>query len=328
MHLVRMSGDAERGQLTTVWSWRGAVREAATDGDDVVVLMHDGARHAHRRTAEGWHIDLQAGGASSSIDLAGVRHGRPPADAHPLLPTGAAAPPLTVVESRLLSDAYLPRIPQLEAALDPVPGALVDDVGLPAWRASLGERDWRRTEQAWREAGAPRAEVAMALAPEHLVFEVRVRAADAWFAEAAMHNPLDNEHPDVNSSGLQLYFGQHAVVDRALPPPAPDAAFLLVPEEPPFVRVTPIGDDGDMMPDLDAHWVPTPDGWVLRAVVAREWVADANVLGVHLVVNEMPHGRERRRGQLVLGGAAGEWGYLRGDREDPSRLLYFDTSDA
>jgi hypothetical protein len=42
---------------------------------------------------------------------------------------------------------------------------------------------------------------------------------------------------------------------------------------------------------------------------------------VGVVVNEIPPGRERRRGQLVLGGADGEWVYLRGDRHDPSRML-------
>jgi hypothetical protein len=44
-------------------------------------------------------------------------------------------------------------------------------------------------------------------------------------------------------------------------------------------------------------------------------------LGV--VVNEKPAGRERRRGQLVLGGARGEFVYLRGDREDLDRLPRF-----
>jgi hypothetical protein len=36
---------------------------------------------------------------------------------------------------------------------------------------------------------------------------------------------------------------------------------------------------------------------------------------------KVPRGRERRRGQLVLGGADGEWVYLRGDRPDPARML-------
>ena len=42
-----------------------------------------------------------------------------------------------------------------------------------------------------------------------------------------------------------------------------------------------------------------------------------------VVVNDMVPGRERRRGQLVLGGGAGEFVYLRGDREPASRFLHF-----
>jgi len=40
-----------------------------------------------------------------------------------------------------------------------------------------------------------------------------------------------------------------------------------------------------------------------------------------LIVNERPVGRERRRGQLVLSGARGEFVYLRGDRHDLERLI-------
>lgn len=47
-----------------------------------------------------------------------------------------------------------------------------------------------------------------------------------------------------------------------------------------------------------------------------------------VVVNEMPRGRLRRRGQLVLGGARGEFVYLRGDRFDEARLLPLDVVDA
>ena len=40
------------------------------------------------------------------------------------------------------------------------------------------------------------------------------------------------------------------------------------------------------------------------------------VSAIDLVVNEMPRGRHRRRGQLVLSGGNGEFVYLRGDRQD------------
>jgi hypothetical protein len=322
MYLVRMAGEGDRGALATVWSWRGAVSAARVDGDDVLVETADGARHAHRRTADGWHVDLVAGGARSSIDLGGLREGATAArDDAPL--AAEAEPP--AAPAVLLEP--LPEL-ALEEPLAPTPGALVDHVGAECWVATLGEQDWRRTEDDWHAAGEPTARVAIALVGEQLVIEAHVRAREPYFAPATAHNPLDNEHPDVNSSGLQLYFGQHVPVDPALPPPPPDAAWLLVPDADGRVRVTPRGGDDDMLPDLDGTWSKVADGWIMRVAVAREWVADANVLGVHLVVNEMPQGRERRRGQLVLGGARGEWGYLRGDREDAGRLIYFDTSDA
>jgi hypothetical protein len=40
-----------------------------------------------------------------------------------------------------------------------------------------------------------------------------------------------------------------------------------------------------------------------------------------VLVNETAPGRERRRGQLVLSGAQGEFVYLRGDRHDSPRLI-------
>lgn len=326
MFLVRVAGEGDRGALASVWSWRGAVAAAYVEGDDVIVQLDHDTRHAHRRTAEGWHIDLLAGGARSSIDLGGLRGQRSATPQEPLETVSTLGSEPGTAASVLALEP-LPE-PELEGPLRMMPGALVDDPDVACWIASLGEGDWRRTEDDWRAAGGPTADVAVALVGEQLVLEVHVRAREPYFAPATAHNPLDNEHPDVNSSGIQLYFGQHQPTDPALPPPAPDAAWLLVPEAAPRVRVTPRGGDDDMLPDLDAIWAPAPDGYIMRVSVAREWVADANLLGLHLVVNEMPRGRERRRGQLVLGGARGEWGYLRGDREDGGRLVYFDTSDA
>ncbi len=50
-------------------------------------------------------------------------------------------------------------------------------------------------------------------------------------------------------------------------------------------------------------------------------------LAVDVIVNEMPRGRERRRGQLVMSGAEGEFVYLRGDRHDDARLVPLQTAD-
>jgi hypothetical protein len=46
-------------------------------------------------------------------------------------------------------------------------------------------------------------------------------------------------------------------------------------------------------------------------------------VALDVIVNEMGPDRERRRGQLVLSGGAGEFVYLKGDRQSADRLLQF-----
>jgi hypothetical protein len=48
---------------------------------------------------------------------------------------------------------------------------------------------------------------------------------------------------------------------------------------------------------------------------------------IDVIVNEMPADRERRRGQLVMSGADGEFVYLRGDRHDADRLVNLQIDD-
>ena len=73
--------------------------------------------------------------------------------------------------------------------------------------------------------------------------------------------------------------------------------------------------------EVHAHWKPTPAGYQLVAELRIE--PGAAEISLEVIVNETVAGRERRRGQLVLSGADGEFVYLRGDRCDPSRLLRF-----
>jgi hypothetical protein len=54
---------------------------------------------------------------------------------------------------------------------------------------------------------------------------------------------------------------------------------------------------------------------------------DTPPFAIDVVVNERPRSRERRRGQLVMSGAAGEFVYLRGDRHEPERLITLRISD-
>ncbi len=67
----------------------------------------------------------------------------------------------------------------------------------------------------------------------------------------------------------------------------------------------------------------------LRATVPRQALLprEATDFTLDLIVNEITADRERRRGQLVLSGADGEWIYLRGDRQDAPRALPFHLSN-
>jgi len=70
------------------------------------------------------------------------------------------------------------------------------------------------------------------------------------------------------------------------------------------------------------HWEQFEDGYELEAEVeVPDLPAGGMDVRVGVIVNETAPGRARRRGQLVLGGRAGEWVYLRGDRHDRDRLL-------
>jgi hypothetical protein len=59
----------------------------------------------------------------------------------------------------------------------------------------------------------------------------------------------------------------------------------------------------------------------------RSHARGAYPLWLDVLVNDAVVGRKRRRGQLVLSGARGEFVYLRGDRHDGSRLLPFMLGD-
>jgi hypothetical protein len=290
---VRAKGRA--GRVVTVWSWRGAVGDVAVGGDAVAVRMEDGARHAHRRVAHGWAVELERDGERVGIDLGG-KVGRP-------------------------GDT-------LDDADDVAPVSLRPPVQLTAGHQrtwTLGAESYRRSEPTWEEAGRPAAEVTVAVRDEALLLTAVVRKAPD-FRAARAENELDNEHPDVNSDGMQL----HLEVDR---PPAESAgaSWLLVPEAQETVRASTRGRGDEIR--VHATWRPEPDGWRMRVEVSlaelRALAGSAAPLRLRLgvVVNEIVPGRERRRGQLVLGGAEGEFVYLQGDRLDPGRLVPFVLTD-
>jgi hypothetical protein len=181
---------------------------------------------------------------------------------------------------------------------------------------SLGEPHYRRSEDSWREAGAPRAQVEIAGAGgRELTIDVTVHGAARRFMSIDAENPLDNDPAAINGDGIQLYVAT----------PGKRAGWLLVPDpRSPDVGVRPIDRWRDDLP-LKATWRPTADGYALAARVHLP--AGTRELGLDVLVNEIGPDRARRRGQLVLSGAENEFVYLRGDQHEPERLLHFALPD-
>lgn len=179
---------------------------------------------------------------------------------------------------------------------------------------SLGERHYRRSEETWDEAGRPRASIGLTLVPGALRIMVSVPSSDVTFAPRNAENPYDNESADVNGDGVQLYVKRGTRVD----------AWMVVPElGADRVRVRPIAGDPAQRPEAPrASWHRIDGGYRLRIDVPGELPSALDV-----VVNEMPRGRRRRRGQLVLSGGRGEFVYLRGDRQDEDRLVPLERAD-
>lgn len=304
--LVRARG--RTGCITAVWSWDASVRDVAVADGLTTVTLDDGAVHEHRRGEDGWRVLQRAPDGPQSIVLRGRRE-RPVPDESP--PRRAPAPER---EIPLLASSP-------EAVGELTHGSAQASATVPlAYR--LARQHYRRTEQSWDDAGAPEALVTLAATADELLIEVTVRKDDVHFAPPRADNPLDNEHPDINSDGVQL----HLEVRGA--PPVRRWRWILVPVAgTDRVRVTPREPDAEGVP-LDAVWRPHSSGYQILARLPRALGgARAERVALDVIVNETAPWRERRRGQLVLSGAPGEWAYLRGDRQDAANLLPFRIAD-
>jgi hypothetical protein len=244
----------------------------------------------HTPSTSAWNIAFFAGASRSTVELGGVRP-RPA----PCAPRPDAAP--WAVEPELVSCA--PARPLVY---------------------ELGRASYRISEESWEEAGRPSATVSLRVEERDFVIDVDVRKAPVSFRAADAPDPaLDNEHPDIHSDGIQLYI--------AAPAWTAPAAWLAVPEERDgghAVRIRLIDGARTDIP-LHATWHRTDAGYDVRFAIPLAVLGDCreNPIGLDVVVNDMAPGRERRRGQLVLSGGAGEYVYLRGDRESPANFLQF-----
>ncbi|HET7457323.1 MAG TPA: heparinase II/III family protein, partial [Gemmatimonadaceae bacterium] len=161
-HWLRQRG--ARGRIVTVWSWARGVRCARLDGDTLVVDFVDGARHAHERRGDGWHVALWAGGAASSIDLAGAVAPESPRQTPPRACADSVAP------------QAIPRLRDLPPLSERPPAGVL--------RVPLGETNYRRSEQSWSDAGSPTASVALFVVDHTLVVDVHVHSSERRFAAA------------------------------------------------------------------------------------------------------------------------------------------------
>jgi hypothetical protein len=308
-HLVRCR--AASGSIASVWSWHDGAAGAEWEGDALRVMLADGTRELHRMDRDRWTVTGPAAAPRASRVFGGARH--------------------AVSSSDVNARASLPRPPVVDVPrLDHAPASVGDltrlagqtGSGVPA-RFHLGRDSYRRSEPTWKEAGAPEALVALAATDDSLLVEVTVKKGTPAFAPSGATNELDNEHPDINSDGLQIHARGEGVDGRVV-----RYSWILVPDGA-VVRVTARERDGDPL-TVDAGWRETRTGYQVLARIPRAAFGGraARASSVDVIVNEIGGGRERRRGQLVLSGGAGDWIYLRGDRQDPERYLPFRVTDA
>ena len=302
-HIARWAGTA--GRLTTVWDLRGRLETCEAANGRIVVRRRDGSLDEHERTPGGWRVTISERDhreAIAAVDRliagsAGFRvielRNRPAGERR----VGSRAMPAAASLAR--------REPHLIRATPLI--------------FELGEAHYRRSEQSWAEAGQPRAVVAIEREGGHLGVGVRVFTAEPTFAPADAVNDMDNEHPDVNGHGVQLHIRT----------PGFTAAWMAVPEPADRIRLREIaGSEAGWLPD--GGWQRMDDGYRLKLLLPLHALGDgpSRPISLDVLVNETTPARERRRGQLVLSGARGEWVYLRGDRQSPDRFIPFIIDDA
>ncbi len=288
-YLIRCEGLS--GAIRSVWAWSPRVDAVTLDGDKIEIALGK-ERHVHYQAEPHWQMELTVGNAQSGIELTGWTAGHERVGDEP---RPKRTPP-RIERRQARKPTRLPRS------------------GLATF--DLGEGNYRRSEESWNEAGRPVARVTVGADGDALIFDVHVQTDDLVFVPANVVNPYDNERPDINGHGVQLYV--RTFYDGG--------AWTITPDEnASAARIRPIEGWGALAV-ADATWAKTNDGFSMRISVTLPPLPDTHATGAYpvsidVLVNETVVGRERRRGQLVLSGAQGEFVYLRGDRHEASRLV-------
>lgn len=291
-YLLRCTGTG--GVIRSVWSWSPAPIAAEFRADGIAVSLN-GAVHDHAISDSEWLVSIDR------ADAARFERGSNEApDADYEDSTGAGAP--------FASMPHELRIGAQEGWFDDLS---------PSEQASwatfeLGAAHYRRSEDSWTDAGGPTARVAVAAVENEIIVDILVLAESPMFVPADSVNPFDNEQPDLNGHGVQLYIA----TDEA------SGGWVLVPElGSDAVRVRRLNEWG-RFPSPTATWREVAGGFEVQVRLPFNTEEPA-IFGLDLIANDSAPGRERRRGQLVMSGADDDFVYLRGDRHDPGRLIPF-----
>lgn len=280
--------------------------------------------HTHTTQMDTWHVHIGDGVAVRDV----VLHVLPEAQSRD-------AP---ARQRRFFAPVRVPqhsiRVPSLPlAALRGSAGETIAG----STRLALGAEHYIRTEEPWHRAGAPTAFVQFGATADVLVVDVRAHTGVLVVRDVERDNPLDNERSAINGDGIQWYFAaiaedfENPVETTSRASGRDTGALSKWASSGLFVPSLAHGSQGYSVPlqPLTAMpptvmpataWREWPDGWAVRL----EWpwhalpVNAERSLAFELVINECPPERERRRGQLALGGGGG-FGYLAGDRRPVER---------
>jgi Heparinase II/III-like protein len=273
----------------------GAGSESA--GAQLTLVTVSGETYELDRDERGWNVARTRHGTTERVELRGDRLRR----------AGANAPGPAPQASRKADDVFRYSIDTAN------PSAAIFAV------ITLGESNYRPTEDSWTDAGSPTAQFGIqvgaastALSVSAIVFLGRPPV----FAPSCAENPLDNEPPDTNSDGVQFHWRSFVTGEWNSVLAVPDGVAM---------RLTVTGGTGD---GISATWSSDAQPLGYSVVFSIPWPGLGTLLECDCIINERPPGRERRRGQLVLSGAHGESAYLRGARQSPDRALRFLFSPA
>ena len=289
-YLAAVSG---RGlALAAVLAPAGTVTDIALAGASIKVTLNRG-EDLHAEVSEGWQVAT----ASGTVQLGGRR--AKVVEFEPLVTRNRKDPERGIA-------LHVPDPPALDGSMDGF-----DDGEL----LHIDHEDqYRRSEEPYPGADVFGAVAFVNWDVDALYVAVDVRKDELTFRAAeAPPLDLDNEPDDIHSDGIQVHLGDGTGGQWGV---------LMVPEPGGSVRMRPIGVATRAPVEASATWEETDDGYRLTmALVPPFWndAVFARKLRFDLIVNEMRPGRERRAGQLTWSGGGG-WVWLRGDRQDASRL--------